>query len=85
MHDLVAAQDIVKIATKIAKKNKLKSISKIVVRLGNIVEHSEAITPENLLFNFELVKRNTLAERSTLQIKKGKAAELQIEEVIGEK
>jgi Zn finger protein HypA/HybF involved in hydrogenase expression len=85
MHDLVAAQDIVKIATRIAKKNKLKLISKIVVRLGNIVEHSEAITPENLKFNFELVKRNTLAEKSTLLIKKGKKSELQIEEVIGEK
>jgi len=85
MHDLVAAQDIVKMATQIAKKNKLKSVSKIVVRLGNIVEHSEAITPENLKFNFELVKRNTLAEKARLIIKPGKAQELQIEEVIGVK
>jgi Zn finger protein HypA/HybF involved in hydrogenase expression len=85
MHDLVAAQDIVKIATQIAKKNKLKSISKIVVRLGNIVQHSEAITPENLQFNFELVKRNTLADQATIIIKKGKKAELQVEEVVGEK
>lgn len=85
MHDLVAAQDIVKIATKIAKKNKLKSISRIVVRLGNIVEHSEAITPENLKFNFELVKRNTIAEKASLVVKKGKAQELQIEEVVGDK
>ncbi|MFH0805043.1 MAG: hydrogenase maturation nickel metallochaperone HypA [Patescibacteria group bacterium] len=83
MHDLVAAQDIVKVATKIAQKNKLKSISRIVVRLGQIVEHGDAITPENLRFNFALVKRNTLAEKAKLVIRNGKGTELSIAEVGG--
>jgi Zn finger protein HypA/HybF involved in hydrogenase expression len=85
MHDLVAAQDIIKKAIEIAKKNKLKSISKIVVRLGKIVAHHEEITPDNLQFNFELVKRNTLAEKAALVIQKGRGKELVILEVSGEK
>jgi Zn finger protein HypA/HybF involved in hydrogenase expression len=83
MHDLVAAQDIVKIATQMAKKNKLKSISKVVVRLGKIVAHGEEIDPENLRFNFELVKRNTIAEKAVLKIQKGRGNELAILSVSG--
>jgi Zn finger protein HypA/HybF involved in hydrogenase expression len=85
MHDLVAAQDIVKIAIQMAKKNKLKSISKIAVRLGKIVAHGEEIHPENLQFNFGLVKRNSLAEHATLVITKGRGKELVILEVSGDK
>ena len=85
MHDLVAAQDIVKIATQMARKNKLKSISKIVVRLGKIEAHGEEIQPENLRFNFELVKRNTFAEKALLLIQKGRGEELSIVEVQGER
>ena len=85
MHDLVAAQDIVKTAVTTAEKNKLKKITKIVVKLGKIVEHNEEIKPENLTFNFELVKRNTIAKKATLVITKGKGRELAIVEVWGEK
>lgn len=85
MHDLVAAQDIVKIATQMAKKNKLKSISKIVVRLGKIMAHGEEISPENLQFNFDLVKRNTPADKAKLAIQKGRGKELVILEVSGER
>ncbi len=85
MHDLIAAQDIVKIATKMAKKNKLKSISRIVVSLGRIVAHGEEISPENLQFNFKLVKRNTIAENAILVINKVRGKDLAITEVKGEK
>lgn len=85
MHDLVAAQDIVKTAVITAEKSKLKKITKIVVKLGMIVEHNQELTPENLQFNFELVKRNTIAEKATLVITKGKGKELAIVEVQGEK
>jgi len=85
MHDLVAAQDIVKMATEIAKKNRLKSISTVIVKLGKIIEHNQELTPANLRFNFELVKKNTLADKAKLIIRKGKARELSIIEVEGEK
>ena len=85
MHDLVAAQDVVKTAVKTAEKNGLKTITKIVVKLGKIIEHNEEIKAENLQFNFELVKRNTIAEKATLVIIRGRGKELVIVEVQGEK
>ncbi len=85
MHDLIAAQDIVKSAVRTAGKNKLKKITKIVVKLGKIVEHNQELTPENLKFNFGFVKQNTIAEKATLVIIKGKGRELAIIEVQGEK
>ena len=81
----ISVYDIVKIATQMARKNKLKSISKIVVRLGKIEAHGEEIQPENLRFNFELVKRNTFAEKALLLIQKGRGEELSIVEVQGER
>ncbi len=85
MHDLVAAQDTVKAACRIAEKNKLKKITKITIKLGKIIEHNSELSPENLQFNFELVKKNTLAENAKLIIKKGKGRELNIIEVEGDK
>lgn len=85
MHDLIASQDILKKAIVIANKNKLKKITKIIVKLGKIVEHRQEITPENLAFNFELVKKNTIAEKAKLEIKKIKGGKITISEVQGEK
>lgn len=85
MHDLIAAQDILKQAIKIASKNKLKKITKIIIKLGKIVEHNQEITPENLQFNFELVKRNTMVENAKLEIMKIKGRKITISEVQGEK
>jgi len=85
MHDLVAAQDIVKTATAVAKRNRLKSISTVTVRLGKIIEHNKELTPANLKFNFDLVKKNTTAEKAKLIIEKGNERELSIVEVEGDK
>lgn len=85
MHDLVAAQDIINAALQVAKRNKLKKISKIVVGLGKVIEHNEEVKPENLQFNFGLVKKNTIADKAKLIIQEGKGRELTIVEVEGEK
>ncbi len=85
MHDLVAAQDIIKATIQVAKRNRLKKVSKIVVGLGKVVEHNEEVKPENLQFNFNLVKKNTIADKAKLIIKQGKGRELTIMEVEGEK
>lgn len=85
MHDLTAAQDIINTAMQVAKRNKLKKISKIVVGLGKIIAHNEQSKPKNLLFNFNLVKKDTIAEKAELVIEKGKGKDLTIIEVEGEK
>jgi len=47
MHDLHLANQIVEIAKEYAKGRKIKSIA---VELGDIFEHGENITPENLAY-----------------------------------
>jgi len=55
MHDFHLADQIVKIAKEYAQKNGLGKITKIVLKLGDIVEHGEGITPENLEYNIKLL------------------------------
>jgi len=54
MHDFHLANQIVKTAKEHARKNNLWQINKIVIELGNIVEHGENIKPENLKYNINL-------------------------------
>lgn len=55
MHDFHLANEITKIAKDHAQKNGLLKIKKIVVELGDIIEHGEAISPENLKYNINLL------------------------------
>ena len=55
MHDFYLAQQIVKIAQDHAQNRGLVRIEKIVVELGDIVEHGAAIMPENLEYNIKLL------------------------------
>jgi len=86
MHDFHLAQQVLKIVLEYAEKNNLKSIKKIELELGSILDlpatpehahacdggrgHGEYISPENLIFNFNLLSKNTIAQNAELKIKK---------------
>jgi len=70
MHDFHLADQILKIVLEYAEKNSFKSVKKIELELGSILEHGEIISPENLIFNFNLLSKNTIAEDAELDIKK---------------
>ncbi|MBI4709438.1 MAG: hypothetical protein HY764_04520 [Candidatus Portnoybacteria bacterium] len=55
MHDFHLANQIVKIAKEHAQKNGLLKVNKIVIELGDIIEHGENISPENLKYNINLL------------------------------
>lgn len=55
MHDFHLADQIVKIAREHAQKHGLARVRKIVIELGDIIEHNEAIAPENLKYNINLL------------------------------
>jgi len=55
MHDFHLADQIVKIAQERAAKNHLSRITKVVIELGEIVEHGEGIKPANLEYNIKLL------------------------------
>jgi Zn finger protein HypA/HybF involved in hydrogenase expression len=70
MHDFHLADTILKTVLEYAEKNGFKQIKKIELELGSILEHGEYISPENLIFNFNLLSKNTSAENAELNIKK---------------
>lgn len=70
MHDLLLAQEILKTVLEYAEKNGFKKVSRIEIELGSLVEHGEEILPENLVFNFKNLAKNTIAENAELKIKK---------------
>ena len=55
MHDFHLSNQIIKIAKEYAEKNNLSQITKIVIELGEIIEHGESISPENLRYNINLL------------------------------
>lgn len=84
MHDIHAAQQILKTALEYAAKNNLKKINSMTIELGDIVEHNELITPESLEYNIKLARRNTLAENCMIIINKTDGKDLKLVEIDGE-
>jgi Zn finger protein HypA/HybF involved in hydrogenase expression len=69
MHDFHLAQQILKAVFEYAQKNGFKKIKKIELELGSILEHGEVISSENLIFNFNLLSKNTMAQSAEVSIK----------------
>jgi Zn finger protein HypA/HybF involved in hydrogenase expression len=84
MHDIHAANQILKTALEYAKKNKLKKINSMSIELGKIVEHNELITPDNLKFNIGLISKNTPAENCDIIVNQVDNSELKLVEIDGE-
>lgn len=83
MHDFHLAQQILKTVLEYAKKNGLKNISGIKMELGNILEHGEYISSENLIHNFKLLSEKTIAKNAELKIKKRKGDEWKLVSIKG--
>ena len=85
MHDFHIADKISRLVVEHATKNKLKTVEKIVIELGEYIEHDEAVLPENLKFNINLLLKNTFAEGAEVIINPmvGKN-EWVLKEIIGE-
>ena len=69
MHDFHLAQQILKTVLDYAQKNGFKNVKKVEIELGSILEHGEIISPENLIYNFKLLSKNTITENTELNIK----------------
>lgn len=84
MHDLHAADQILNLTLDKAIENKLLKVTKIVVELGEVVEHSEEINPENLKFNLKLLAKPTIARDAEVVIKRVKGSFWRLKEIEGE-
>ncbi len=85
MHDLHEADRIIKLVLDYAEKNKLKSVTKIVIGLGSVIEHGSEIDPENLKFNIGLLARGTKAEKAEVEVKKISTTTWELKEIDGER
>ncbi|MFH0818542.1 MAG: hydrogenase/urease maturation nickel metallochaperone HypA [Patescibacteria group bacterium] len=84
MHDLHAADRILKLALEYAAKNNLKKITKISVELGTVVEHGEEINPDNLKFNLQMLSENSIAEGAEIEIGKIEGETWNLKEIEGD-
>lgn len=76
MHDLHLANQIVKLAQKYAKGKKIKGIA---IELGDIFEHGENITPENLKHNINLLLPKVKTKITEIKGDKWMLKEVEIE------
>lgn len=85
MHDFHLANEILKTVLAYGAKNDLKNIIKIEIELGSILEHGEYISSENLIHNFKLLAKKTIAKNAELKIKKTKGDNWKLIEIEGDK
>jgi len=84
MHDLHEANKILKLVLEEAKKRDLKKVQGIKLGLGNIVEHGELLTAENLAFNIKMLAKGSVAQDLTVEIIKGEQGKWNLIEIEGE-
>jgi Zn finger protein HypA/HybF involved in hydrogenase expression len=84
MHDLHEADKILKLVLEYAAKNKLSKVTRIALKLGEVMEHGEVINPENLKFNIEMLGRGSAAEGVKVEIRKAEIKTWQLVEIEGE-
>lgn len=84
MHDLHEANKILKLVLEKAKDGKLKKVNKIVIELGQIIEHKQTITSENLRFNLEMLSKETIAKDAVIVIDDSKNDCWKLVEIEGE-
>jgi Zn finger protein HypA/HybF involved in hydrogenase expression len=83
MHDLHVADKILKLALEEGKKNNLKTITKIKVELGQVVEHGQRISPANLKFNIKMLAKGGMAEKAEVIIRSMKGNSFVLKEIYG--
>jgi len=84
MHDLHEANKIAKLVKEYAKKNNIKKVSKILIELGQIIEHGEEINPDNLRFNLKMFCEDILTGNAKIIINMVKSNGWNLKEIEGE-
>lgn len=85
MHDLHAADVVLKMALESANKHGFTKINEIEVDLGTVVEHGAEILPENLEFNIKSLARGTIAANTKVKINKVNGSQVILKAIDGDK
>ena len=84
MHDLHAANRILKKVLEFGASKKLTKITDIHVDLGTVIEHGEEISPDNFRFNLEQLSQGTIAEGASVHLEKKSDSYIKLVKIIGE-
>ena len=84
MHDLHAADRILKKVLEFGQQKKLSKITDIYVDLGVVVEHGEEISPENFKFNLENLSQGTIAEGTEVHLQRIRSPYVELKKIRGE-
>ncbi|MBU1178643.1 hypothetical protein KJ903_05550 [Patescibacteria group bacterium] len=84
MHDLHAADRILKKVLEFAASKKLTKITDIYVDLGVVIEHGEEISPDNFKFNLDQLSQGTIAEGVKVHLKKTGDKYIRLDKIKGE-
>ncbi|HLD30940.1 MAG TPA: hydrogenase/urease maturation nickel metallochaperone HypA [Patescibacteria group bacterium] len=85
MHDLHEADRILKLVLDYAGRNNFEKVTKIVIGLGNIIEHGLNIDPDNLKFNISMLARETKASDAEIIVEKIDGGSWELKEIEGDK
>lgn len=83
MHDLHAADKIIRDIKEHAQKNNLKKVTDIRIGLGSITEHGETISSSNLKHNIKLLNKGTILKGAKVIIDKISGPYVKIKEIKG--
>lgn len=84
MHDLHEANKIFNLVLEKAKKANFKKVGKIVIELGQIIEHGQTIKVENLKFNLNLLSEGSIAQGAEFVVNDSKDKQWKLVEIEGE-
>lgn len=84
MHDLHEADKILKVILEKAEERKLSKVTKAKIKLGEIIEHGETISPENLAFNIKMLAKGTPADGLEVVVEKSGGNFWELVEIEGE-
>lgn len=83
MHDLHAADKLIRTIKEYAKRNDLKRVTRVKIELGKITEHGEEISPDNLKYNVKMLGKGLIAGNAKIYISRISGPYLRLKEIEG--
>jgi len=84
MHDLHAADRILKKVLEFGQQKKLSKITDIYIDLGVVIEHGEEISPDNFVFNIKTLSQGTIAQGMKIHLQEVKGPHIELSKIKGE-
>jgi Zn finger protein HypA/HybF involved in hydrogenase expression len=72
MHEIILAKEILNEVLKQVKKNKLKTVSRVIIELGRNLNFHEKISLRNLKYSFKILAKDDFLKKAKFCLKYSK-------------